>query len=61
MRGPSPLDGTVVNDLLTPCGPGDPGAIEMSWMDVAGEKLYEPVITMVRSSGYSGRNLFVMQ
>jgi len=37
----------VVDDLLTPCSPGDPGAVEMSWMNVPGDKLLEPVITMV--------------
>lgn len=26
---------------------GDNGAMEMNWMDVAGEKLLEPPITMV--------------
>jgi len=36
-----------MSDLLTPCGPGEQGAIEMNWMDVAGEKLCEPVISMV--------------
>lgn len=48
IRGPSPMDKTViVDDLVTPCSPGDPGAIEMTWMDVEGEKLYEPPVTMV--------------
>jgi len=48
VRGPSPLDRSViVDDMLTPCSPGDLGAIEMSWMDVPGDKLLEPVITMV--------------
>jgi len=48
VRGPSPLDrNVVVDDLLTPCSPGDPGAVEMSWMNVPGDKLLEPVITMV--------------
>jgi vacuolar protein-sorting-associated protein 4 len=37
----------IVDDLLTPCSPGDPGAIEMSWMEVDGDKLYEPPVTMV--------------
>lgn len=37
-----------MEDLLTPCSPGDPNAIEMTWMDVPGEKLMEPVVCMVR-------------
>lgn len=36
----------VVDDLLMPCSPGTRGAIEMSWVDVPGDKLLEPVITM---------------
>lgn len=36
----------IVDDLLTPCSPGDPNAIEMTWMDVPGEKLLEPVVSM---------------
>lgn len=48
VRGPSPKDPSViVDDLLTPCSPGDPAAIEMSWMEVDGDKLYEPPVTMV--------------
>lgn len=38
--------GVVVEDLLTPCSPGDPNAVEMTWMDVPGEKLLEPVVCM---------------
>lgn len=37
---------TMVDDLLTPCSPGDPGAIEMTWVDVPGDKLLEPVVCM---------------
>ncbi|XP_055934232.1 vacuolar protein sorting-associated protein 4-like [Argiope bruennichi] len=47
VSGPSRSDpNDIVNDLLTPCSPGCPGAIEMSWVDVPGDKLLEPVITM---------------
>ncbi|XP_070687845.1 vacuolar protein sorting-associated protein 4B-like [Pempheris klunzingeri] len=47
VRGPSPNNpDVVVEDLLTPCSPGDPSAIEMTWMDVPGEKLLEPIVCM---------------
>uniref|UniRef100_A0A5F4WK84 Vacuolar protein sorting 4 homolog B n=1 Tax=Callithrix jacchus TaxID=9483 RepID=A0A5F4WK84_CALJA len=47
VRGPSRADPNyMVDDLLTPCSPGDPGAIEMTWMDVPGDKLLEPVVSM---------------
>lgn len=50
IRGPSPADPSViVDDLLTPCSPGDQGAMEMNWMEVEGTKLYEPPVTMVRT------------
>ncbi|RWS09226.1 vacuolar protein sorting-associated protein 4B-like protein, partial [Dinothrombium tinctorium] len=46
VRGPSRSDpNVIVDDLLTPCSPGEPGAIEMSWMDVQGDKLLEPIVT----------------
>lgn len=38
----------MVDDLLTPCSPGDPTAIEMTWMDVPSDKLLEPIVCMVR-------------
>jgi vacuolar protein-sorting-associated protein 4 len=48
MRGPSRKDpNIIVEDLLTPCSPGDPGAIEMTWIDIKGDKLLEPKITKV--------------
>ncbi|XP_044515313.1 vacuolar protein sorting-associated protein 4A [Gracilinanus agilis] len=47
VRGPSRTNpGVVIDDLLTPCSPGDPGAIEMTWMDVPSDKLLEPVVCM---------------
>ncbi|XP_078462546.1 vacuolar protein sorting-associated protein 4A isoform X2 [Lampetra fluviatilis] len=53
VRGPSRDDpDMIVDDLLTPCSPGDPNAIEMTWMEVPGDKLLEPVVSasdMLRS------------
>lgn len=47
VRGPSPNDPQkIVDDLLTPCSPGDPGAREMSWDNVPSDKLCEPPVTM---------------
>jgi vacuolar protein-sorting-associated protein 4 len=37
-------DGTVT-DGLTPCSPGDPAAIELTWVDVPADKLVEPIVT----------------
>ncbi len=31
---------------LTPCSPGDEGAIEKSWMDVSTDELLEPELTV---------------
>jgi len=46
VSGPSKEDPSkIVHDLLTPCSPGTRGALEMTWMDVDGEKLLEPVVT----------------
>lgn len=47
VTGPSPTNKEeICDDLLVPCSPGDSGAIEMSWMDVPGDKLFEPPVTM---------------
>lgn len=48
VRGPSRKDpNVIVDDLLTPCSPGDPGAIEMTWIEVKSDKLLEPLISKV--------------
>ncbi len=48
VRGPSRKDPTkIIDDLLTPCSPGDPNAIEMTWMEIDSEKLLEPSISKV--------------
>ena len=53
VRGPSRADPNIlVDDLLTPCSPGAPGAMEMSWTDVDGDKLLEPVVSMVSMASY---------
>lgn len=44
----------IVNDLLTPCSPGDPKAIAMTWTEVPGDKLLEPLVDsndLMRSLG----------
>lgn len=47
VRGPSPNDPNIImDDLLTPCSPGEPGAMELTWMQVPGEKLLEPLVNM---------------
>ncbi|GBL91158.1 Vacuolar protein sorting-associated protein 4B [Araneus ventricosus] len=48
VSGPSRDDpNVIVDDLLTPCSPGDREAMEMSWVDVPGDKLLEPKFNMV--------------
>lgn len=37
----------IAHDLLTPCSPGDPHAIAMNWLDVPGDKLANPPLSMV--------------
>lgn len=47
VRGCTPNNpDVVVDDLLTPCSPGDPNAVAMTWVDVPGDKLLEPVVSM---------------
>jgi len=47
VSGPSPGNPDVIaNDLLTPCSPGEYGAVEMGWESVPGDKLYLPTVSM---------------
>eukprot|EP01116_Phalansterium_solitarium_P004935 TRINITY_DN16168_c0_g1_i1.p1 TRINITY_DN16168_c0_g1~~TRINITY_DN16168_c0_g1_i1.p1 ORF type:complete len:437 (+),score=126.35 TRINITY_DN16168_c0_g1_i1:116-1426(+) len=47
ISAPDRTDSTkILDDYLTPCSPGDPAAIEMTWMDVEGSKLKEPDVTL---------------
>lgn len=47
VSGPSRADPSIIShDLLTPCSPGERGAMEMSWEQVPGDKLLEPVVSM---------------
>lgn len=47
VRAKSPLNPDVIcDDMLTPCSPGDPNALEMTWVDVPGDKLLEPIVGM---------------
>jgi len=46
VSGPDRKDpNKIIHDYLTPCSPGDPDAIEMTWVQVDGNKLKEPEIT----------------
>lgn len=49
-RGKAELTGNQVKDngeeKLTPCSPGDEGAIEMTWTEVDADKLLEPPLTV---------------
>lgn len=47
VSGPSRENPSImVHDYLTPCSPGDPDALEMTWVEVEGSKLKEPEIGM---------------
>ena len=51
VSGPSRKDpNRIDHDLLTPCSPIDPGAIEMKMMDVPSDKLLVPIISQVNNS-----------
>jgi vacuolar protein-sorting-associated protein 4 len=46
VRVPSKDDPSVIVTKLTPCSPGDAAAKEMSWTDVEGDQLQEPILGM---------------
>ncbi|KAF9952134.1 Vacuolar protein sorting-associated protein 4 [Modicella reniformis] len=46
VNAPSRADPTKITEHLTPCSPGDPAGIEMSWEDVEGDQLLEPPLGM---------------
>ncbi|RMC16055.1 hypothetical protein DUI87_08264 [Hirundo rustica rustica] len=46
VKGPSVSNPNMMVDLFTPCSPGDPGAMEMTWMEVPSDKLLEPKVSM---------------
>lgn len=61
VRGPSRSNSQVmVDDLLTPCSPGDPAAIEMTWMDVPSDKLLEPIVCMVRPTHMNNTEVMIV-
>ncbi|KAF9103192.1 Vacuolar protein sorting-associated protein 4 [Mortierella sp. AM989] len=43
---PSRADATILTKHLTPCSPGDPAALEMSWEHVEGDQLLEPTLSL---------------
>ncbi|KAI6179397.1 Aaa ATPase [Aphelenchoides besseyi] len=47
ITGPSPTDPSkIVSDLLSPCSPGHPGAMQMEWQQIPSDKLAEPIVSM---------------
>jgi len=46
VQAPSRTNPNELTTYLTPCSPGDAGAIEKSWMDVDGDELLEPPLIL---------------
>jgi vacuolar protein-sorting-associated protein 4 len=46
VTGPDREDPTQIRSYLAPCSPGDPDAREMTWMEVPGDQLKEPEVTL---------------
>ena len=55
VRVPAPDRPGVTATMWTPCSPGDPDAVEKSWMDVDQHELREPIVTMVRGCPWSAK------
>lgn len=49
VNAPTRSDPNKMQAYWTPCSPGDPYAVEKTWMDVDADELLEPVVTMVRA------------
>ncbi|KAI9321034.1 hypothetical protein BX666DRAFT_1852511 [Dichotomocladium elegans] len=46
VTAPARNDPNTMTRLLTPCSPGDPDAQEMTWVDIEGDQLLEPELTL---------------
>jgi len=55
VKAPSRADPSKMQAYWTPCSPGDPHAVEKTWMDVGADELLEPIVTMVRARCLPGQ------
>lgn len=46
VEAPSRQDPSQTAKYLTPCSPGSPGALEMTWIDIEPDQLLEPDLTV---------------
>lgn len=46
MTAPSRTNPGTTGQYWTPCSPGDPSAQVMNWMDIEGDQLMEPDLTV---------------
>lgn len=44
---PSKENFNVIKEYYTPCSPGDPNGEPMTWMDVSGEQMMEPMVSIL--------------